>query len=114
SVVQDLTNDRAALERALDTLAVGGDTALYDGAFQAITLASHQTLGRRAVIVITDGEDTHSSLTLDDVIGKARQTNTPVSVIGLGEVKMEPVQRLAAVTGGSISVAPDADHLSER
>lgn len=113
-VVQDLTSDREALNQALDSLAVGGDTTLYDGAFQAITLASRQTLGRRAVVVITDGEDTHSSLTLDDVIGKARQTNTPVSAIGLGEVKLEPVQRLAAVTGGSLSVAPSPEHLAER
>src|SRR5215216_361761 len=113
-IVQDLTGDRAALDQALDSLTVEGDTALYDGVFQALTLASRHTIGRRVVVVITDGEDTHSSLTLDDVINKAHETNTPVSVIGFGEVKLEPVQRLALVTGGSFSVAPDADHLSER
>ena len=113
-VVQDLTGDREALNRALDSLVALGDTALYDGTFQAITLAAQHTLGRRSVVVITDGEDTHSSLTLDDVIGKAREANTPVSVIGLGEVKLEPVERLALVTGGSLGVAPDPDQLSER
>src|SRR5215212_2357972 len=113
-IVQDLTGDRAALDQALDSLTVEGDTALYDSVFQALTLASRHTIGRRVVVVITDGEDTHSSLTLDDVINKAHETNTPVSVIGFGEVKPEPVQRLALVTGGSFGVAPDADHLSER
>ena len=113
-VVQDLTGDRDALHRALDSLVARGDTTLYDGTFQAIALAAQHTLGRRAVVVITDGEDTHSSLTLDDTIGKARETNTPVSVIGLGEVKLEPVQRLTLVTGGSLSVAPGPEQLAER
>lgn len=113
-VVQDLTIDRDALNGALDSLVARGDTALYDGTYQAITLAAQHTLGRRSVVVITDGEDTHSSLTLDDVIGKAREANTPVSVIGLGEVKLEPLQRLTTVTGGSLGVAPDPDQLSER
>jgi hypothetical protein len=113
-VVQDLTIDGDALNGALDSLVARGDTALYDGTYQAITLAAQHTLGRRSVVVITDGEDTHSSLTLDDVIGKAREANTPVSVIGLGEVKLEPLQRLTTVTGGSLGVAPDPDQLSER
>ena len=113
-VIQELTGDREALTRALDGLVARGDTALYDGTFRAITLAAQHALGRRAVVVITDGEDTHSSLTLDDVIGKAREANTPVSVIGLGEVKLDAVQRLTAVTGGSLGVAPDPDQLAER
>jgi VWFA-related protein len=113
-VVQGLTYDREALNRALDGLTAVGDTALYDGTFQAVSLAAQHTLGRRAVVVITDGEDTHSSLTLDDVIGKAREANTPVSVIGLGEVKLEPVQRLTTVTGGSLGIAPSPEQLSER
>jgi VWFA-related protein len=113
-VAQDLTNDREALNRALDGLTAGGDTALYDGTFQAISLAAQHSLGRRAVVVITDGEDTHSNLTLDDVIGKAREANTPVSVIGLGEVKLEAVQRLTTVSGGSLGIAPSPEQLAER
>jgi VWFA-related protein len=113
-VAQDLTGDRAALDQAIDGLTVNGDTALYDAVFQSLTLAAQNTLGRRAVVVITDGEDTHSRLSLDDVIDKAHETTTPVSVIGFGEVKVEPVQRLTTVTGGTLGVAPDAAHISER
>jgi VWFA-related protein len=113
-VVQDLTDDRDALQRATDALTARGDTALYDGAFQAITMAAQNPLGRRAVIVISDGEDTHSGHSLDDVIAKARETNTPVSVIGFGEFMAEPMQRLTAATGGLLSIAPDADRLGER
>jgi VWFA-related protein len=113
-VVQDLTDNRDALHQAVDGLVARGDTALYDGTAQAIALAAGQPLGRRAVVVITDGEDTHSRQSLDDVIGKARETTTPVSVIGFGEMKPEPMQQLAASTGGSFSEAPDPDRLAER
>lgn len=113
-VPQDLTGDRGALDRAINGLSVGGDTAFYDAAFQAITIAARHTLGRRAVVMITDGEDTHSRLTLDDVVAKARETNTPVSVIAVGEVKQEPVQRLTTVTGGTLGVSPDSEHIAER
>lgn len=113
-VVQDLTDDREALRRAADALAAGGDTALYDGAFQAIELAAGNPLGRRAVVLITDGEDTHSRRALDEVIARARETTTPVSAIGFGEVMVEALQRLTAQTGGLLSIAPDADRLGER
>ena len=114
TVVQDLTNDRNALNGALDSLAAVGNTTLYDGIYQAIQTVSKQALGRRAVVVITDGEDTHSSLKLEDVIDIARKTNTPVSVIALGQVKMEPMERLVRLTGGSMSVAPSDEHLQQR
>src|SRR5690606_8729578 len=113
-VVHDLTDDRDALRQALDGLSANGDTALYDGTVEAVALAAGNPLGRRAVIIITDGEDTHSQLGIDDVIAKAREMNTPVSAIGFGEVKAEPLQHLTTATGGTLGIAPDADRLAER
>ncbi|MGE3270098.1 MAG: VWA domain-containing protein [Chloroflexota bacterium] len=113
-VVQDLTGDRDALSRAIDSLAANGDTTLYDGAFEAISLVAKQPLGRRAVIIISDGEDTHSTFTLDDVIAKARETSTPVSAIAIGDFQREPLRRLTQTTGGALSEAPSADSLAER
>jgi VWFA-related protein len=113
-VVQELTDDRGALERALNSLYAEGDTAVYDAVFQAATMAAGQPLGRRAVVIITDGEDTKSSLTLDDAIAKAREGSTPVSVIGLGDVKPDALRRIALTTGGSFGIAPDSDQLAGR
>lgn len=113
-VVQDLTGDREALNRALDSLQAKGDTALYDGTFEAISLVAKQPLGRRAVIVISDGEDTHSTLKLDDVIAKARETSTPVSAIAIGDFQLDPLRRLTLTTGGTLGEAPSPERLAER
>lgn len=114
TVLQDLTNDRAALDSAVEKLVAKGDTAFYDAVFQGVSLVARQPLGRRSVVLITDGEDTKSSLTLDDAITKARENNTPVSVIGLGQVKSDPLRRLTMITGGSYGETLDPDRLSER
>jgi VWFA-related protein len=112
-LVQDFTDDRGALEQGLNSLAARGDTALYDAIFQSAEAVGRQPLGRRLVIVITDGEDTRSVVSLDDAIARVRQANTPVYAIGFGEVKPEPLQRLVSVTGGSYLEAPDGSRLSE-
>ncbi|MCC7367126.1 MAG: VWA domain-containing protein [Chloroflexi bacterium] len=114
SVVQGLTGDREALSRALDGLQAKGDTTLYDGVFEAVSLVAKEPLGRRAVVVISDGEDTHSTLKLDDVIARARETSTPVSAIAIGQFQIEPLRRLTLTTGGTLGEAPSAERLAER
>jgi VWFA-related protein len=113
-VVQGLTGDREALGRGLDGLQAQGDTTLYDGVFEAVSLVAKEPLGRRAVVVISDGEDTHSALKLDDVIAKARETSTPVSAIAIGQFQLEPLRRLTLTTGGSLGEAPSPERLTER
>jgi LPXTG-motif cell wall-anchored protein len=111
-VLQDFTGDRAALDQAVGALAAKGDTALYDAVFQATAAAAREPLGRRAVIVLTDGEDTRSSLTLDDAINKAREANTPVFALGFGQVKPEALKRLTLVTGGRYDESPGSEQLA--
>ena len=113
-VVQELTGDREALNRALDSLQAKGDTALYDGVFEAVSLVAKQPLGRRAVIVISDGEDTHSTLKLDDVINRARDTSTPISAIAIGNFQLEPLLRMTQTTGGTLGEVPSPERLAER
>jgi VWFA-related protein len=113
NLTQDFTDDRAALGQAIDGLAARGDTALYDALFQAATLVAAQPVGRRALVVITDGEDTLSNVTLDDVVAKVREVSTPVYALGFGEVKPEPLRRLATVSGGGYLEAPSGDRLTD-
>ncbi|MCC6174126.1 MAG: VWA domain-containing protein [Chloroflexi bacterium] len=111
-VLQDFTDDRAVLQATVAGIVPHGDTRLYDAVFEAAAAVSRQPLGRRAVVVITDGEDTRSSLTLDDAIGRARDANTPVYALGFGEVLPDPLNRLTAVTGGAYREAPAPDQLT--
>ena len=74
---QPLTNDVARLERALSDLPISGGTALYDSlyiALRELSLARRNTdsMRRTALVVLTDGWDTSSRVSFDDVFAEAR------------------------------------------
>jgi tight adherence protein B len=98
------TKIRSALAR---TPGLARGTHLYDAAGQAITLilAAHYQTG--AVVLLSDGADTGSSLGLDQVGKLAKHAHVRVFTVGLHSKTFRPaaLQQLAAVTGGSFSEA---------
>ena len=77
------TNDTSILAGGLSNLVADGETALYD----SIVFALHYFAGlkgKRAIIVLTDGEDSMSHYGYDDAVEFARRTGASVYVIGLG------------------------------
>src|ERR1700688_1298028 len=109
-LLADFTDDRAMLNRAINRAQVNvpvggiivqgplpssgtGGTNFYD----AVYLAAHDKLsdeaGRKAIVVLTDAEDTGSKLNLQDAIEAAQRTDTVVHVL------------LVAADGGDQSVA---------
>jgi tight adherence protein C len=110
---QSFTSDRRLLGRAIDGLATTGNTRLYDGLDRAVTHAMSAPSGSRAVILLTDGEDTESISSVDDGIAMAARSGTPVYTIGLGnEVKADVLQRISAETGGRFYQAPSSQDLA--
>lgn len=104
-----LTGDPAALGAAFEGLEAEGDTALYD----SLALATVELLrlpGRRALVVLSDGEDSSSYLGLGRCLELARSAGIPVYVVSLGGLdprKTHPDRnfRLAAFareTGGRL------------
>jgi len=85
-VLQDLTSDGAALEAAVGAVEVGGDTALYSSLYIALKeLAAQRREGvaeRRAMVVLSDGNDTASYVSDEQVIEAARQAQVSVYAIG--------------------------------
>ncbi|MGC8873588.1 MAG: VWA domain-containing protein [Chloroflexia bacterium] len=114
-LVQECTQDKGSLRAAVDKLAAGGETALYDAVAFALEQAIGQPTGRRVLIVLTDGHDTASRASLDEVIARAGMYNVPVYAVGLqsNEFDPAPLERLAAETGASYLFAPQADALGE-
>ena len=98
------TNDKAVLAGGLASLTAEGETALYDSIVFALHYFSGLK-GKRAIVLLTDGEDSQSQYTYEDAIDFARRTGVAVYVIGLNlgsnarEVRML-MQRLANETGG--------------
>lgn len=67
------SSDLAELEKALAEVAPSGGTAIHDFLFLALR-AVEQRQGRRVVILLSDGEDIHSALSMEQVRTVARRS----------------------------------------
>jgi Ca-activated chloride channel family protein len=87
SVLQESTADLDALERAVYEVSPQGETALYNALY--VTLKdqarnrNQDELQRRAIVVLSDGEDTASMVDDEQLIDLARQAGVVVYTIGL-------------------------------
>ena len=98
------------------TLPAAPGTPLYDALCKGITLASKQTVGSRAVIVLSDGKDVGSKVCkADDPISSASRNGVPVYAIGIGDrLDSAYMQRLALQTGGSFLEAATAGDVAPK
>ena len=80
---QDFTGDRDKLSQALRRVPATGGTALYDALMQALEKIENGQHTRRALLVITDGQDTASAARLDAVLQRIRETELVVYPIGI-------------------------------
>lgn len=113
---QDFTDRIDLLSKAIDKAVARGETRMYDAIYQVCEekmLAVRDEGRRRAMVIITDGEDTISDRSLQDAIEIAERSNTVVFVIstkagGFFGVQMGTVdtkedkelKKLADETGG--------------
>jgi VWFA-related protein len=107
-VTQDFTDDTNALSQGVRLLRPGGGTAMYDALYYAcrdkLMKAPQLSSVRRAVILVSDGEDNSSHVTREEAIEMALRANTIVYTIstnfpsGGGGDKV--LQRIAEATGG--------------
>jgi VWFA-related protein len=81
--LQELTSDSGSLQRAANDTRAEGATALYD----AVVLGLYQfrTLqGRKALVVVTDGDDNRSHVDYETLLRYARSAGSPIYFIALG------------------------------
>jgi VWFA-related protein len=82
-VIQDFTSDRELLARILDRLEPAGATTLYDAAALAIQRVAKGPAEAKAVVLVSDGVDTASTTTFENLRELARRSEVPVFSIGL-------------------------------
>lgn len=87
-VVEDLTSDTAAIESAINSTTAKGATALHNAVYVSLKqfgrkAQSSGEVRRQAIAVLSDGEDTSSLISLDDVLALARQMGVNIYTIGL-------------------------------
>jgi len=114
NTLSSFTSDRGQIKTAVDALEPAGATRFYDAVAVALEMLDRET-GRRAVLALTDGEDTFSqSASLDSVIAAANRIGLPVYTLGLGteeEIESADLRRLAVSTRGQYYPARNADQL---
>jgi Ca-activated chloride channel family protein len=117
-VTRSFTSDKARLISAIEsTPNIGSTTALFDAITRGVTDISTRTKIRRAIIVITDGDDNDgtgnplSSSTLASIIADAKANGVPVFTVGLGNADATVLQQLADDTGGTYSDSATSDNL---
>ncbi|MCU1224876.1 MAG: von Willebrand factor type (vWA) domain-containing protein [Edaphobacter sp.] len=105
---QDFTSDLAKLQDGLSHVSQSGGTALYDTVVaSADKMERSATRPRKVLIVITDGDDNASKLTLDNAIHRVQDMQGPIIYsIGLlfggdkSRHAKRDLQTLASETGG--------------
>ena len=77
------TEDRKAVGQMLSSVSPGGGTAMYDTVDEAMPLFQAGTRRKKALVVISDGNDTSSRTDVDALRQRIRQTEVLVYAIGI-------------------------------
>jgi len=84
ALLQDFTDSRPLLSRALALLRANGGTALYDAVFEGLRRVKQGRHTKKAILIITDGMDTSSFSTLRRIVSSARRAGVLIYTIGIG------------------------------
>ena len=115
-VAVDYTPDRDKAAAAIESLAAGGDTALYQTVADVSDLGAESEQSRRAVILLSDGQDTASpdSVSRGSSLQAAEASRVPFFTIGLGtDVDEAYLSELGGLTEAGFYPAPSPDDLPQ-
>jgi len=105
NLVQDFTQKQEDLLVAINSLKAGNSTALYDAVYLAAEEKLKGEIGRKVMVVITDGEDTSSKLRKEDAIEAAQRNDVLIYGIGVRSEEFGSnfgvLKRFADETGGA-------------
>jgi len=109
TVRQEFTTDKTAAKRAVLRTRAEGQTALFDALSEAAQDIS-QRVGKKALIVFTDGDDNASVLNAGASVTRAKKLGIPLYAIAEGEATRSPnlkklLYDLSERSGGASYVA---------
>ena len=102
-LVQNFTKQTSTIQSEIAIKAPGGRTALYDAVYMGLYMIRQATNEKKALILITDGEDNSSRYTSTEVREFAKESDVQIYAIGeegkLGYGRSE-IQNIVGITGG--------------
>lgn len=112
------TSDRAVLARGIARVDAVGGTAMRDAIEESERyMREHATRERRALVVVTDGNDNESTASLDAITRTAQQREIAVYAIGLfahaeqGKAARAALDHLTERSGGLAYYPDTVDHV---
>ena len=122
SVTQDWTNNVDGLQAGINRLRPGGGTALFDSVYIAcrdklLDVSRGQEPVRKAMVLISDGDDDQSRVHVDEAIKMCQRAETIVYTIstnwtpsrGKGD---EVMTQMAEATGGQVFFPPSVEEMA--
>jgi Ca-activated chloride channel homolog len=110
-LIQDYTDDPEKLAKSIRTMRAGGGTSLYDAVYLAATEKLAKQNGRRIMVIISDGDDNSSRLSMTEVVESVQRNDIVIYTIstnstGLGGERSnrgeKVLKRFAEDTGGKM------------
>jgi Ca-activated chloride channel family protein len=93
-LIQDWTTDRKAISRAAARVNAYGGTALYDAVADAVPIAAEGKHAKKALLVISDGNDTNSDMLVGELRQLIRQNEVMVYALGVDGTESQPSFRV--------------------
>jgi Ca-activated chloride channel homolog len=81
SMVQDFTNDPNKLAKGIRSLKAAGGTALYDAIYHVCDEKLVRENGRKAIVILSDGDDTSSKMAFEPALEMALRAETIIFAI---------------------------------
>ena len=104
ALVQDFTYDYALLETAINKLRAGGATKLYDAIWVSVDELLRHEVGRKVIVVLSDGADTQSMVRDEEAIRMAQEEDVVIYGIGVRSGRFDSdfgkLEKFAKSTGG--------------
>jgi Ca-activated chloride channel family protein len=98
-IIAPLSESRASQIDAISKLEPWGTTGLYDAVIRAIDRIQSSS-GRRALVLLSDGNDRYGQASAADALARARRSDVMIYPVALGRERPPVFSELAALTGG--------------
>jgi Ca-activated chloride channel family protein len=99
NLLSEWTENRAAVSRIVGSIRPAGGTALYDAMSDAVPLGEQGTRRKKALVLISDGNDSDSSTDVDTVQRQIRESELLVYAVGLDSPQESLSQTIGQVLG---------------